>query len=325
MPIRVLSMLDLSYFPGLLDPLRKLVEVHQLTADQAVLQEQISDFDGFLTPLTVQTNQLVLSRAGKLKFIATASTGTDHIAVSLAEKQGITILSLKEDFHFLRQITATAELTWALLLSVMRFIPDAVASARQGDWARDLFRGHQLSGKTLGVLGYGRLGSIVADYGKAFRMSVLACDTKPILVTEGVLPVDFDVLLASSDVLTIHIHLTDSNRRLFNSKVFSRMKSGSVLINTSRGAIIDEIALLEALESGRLAGAGLDVIDGEWRSDLDRHPLIVYSRDHPNLVITPHIGGVTYESQRMAYERIISKVIDFLVNQELGEEKPCFE
>jgi len=316
-------MIDLSPFPGLLDPLGRVAEVDQLPSDQVLLEEKISCYDGFLTPLTVQTSPSVISRAVKLKFVATASTGIDHISMAQARDHGITVLSLKDDTFFLSQITSTAELAWALLLSVMRHIPEAVSSARQGHWARDHYRGHQLSGKTLGVLGYGRLGRIVAEYGKAFRMRVLACDTKPVQVAEGVQLVGFDTLVASSDVLTIHIHLTEENRLLFNRDVINKMKSGAVLVNTSRGGIIDETALIGALESGHLAGAGLDVIDGEWRTDLDQHPLIIYSRHHPNLVITPHIGGVTYESQRLAYERIISKVIEFIENQEETEEKPC--
>lgn len=315
MTIRILSMMDLDLFQGLLDPLRKVADVHQLPADQSALEENIIDYEGFLTPLTVQTSAEVIRRAEKLKFVATASTGIDHIDTTQAESCGIRILSLKDDTQFLSQITATAELAWGLLLSVMRHIPEAVSSARRGVWARDRYRGHQLSGKTLGILGFGRLGRIVADFGKAFRMNVLACDTKPLPTTEGVSQVDFETLLSASDVITIHIHLTPDNRLLFDSQVFSRMKPGAVLINTSRGAIIDENALIEVLESEHLAGAGLDVINGEWRSDLDQHPLLVYSRNHPNLVITPHIGGVTYESQRMAYERIISKVFDFLENQ----------
>ena len=323
MTFRILSMMDLGPFPGLLDLLCKVAEVDQLPSDQALLEERISCYDGFLTPLTVQTSSSVISRAEKLKFVATASTGIDHIAMTQAQEHGIAVLSLKDDTLFLSQITSTAELAWALLLAVMRHIPEAVSSARQGHWARDQYRGHQLSGKTLGVLGYGRLGNIVAEYGKAFRMRILACDRKPVEAAAAIEMVDFDTLVAYSDVITIHIHLTEENRQLFNRDVFQNMKSGAVLINTSRGGIVDESALIDALESGHLAGAGLDVIDGEWRSDLDQHPLITYSRYHPNLIITPHIGGVTYESQRMAYERIISKVIEFIENQEEAEEKPC--
>jgi D-3-phosphoglycerate dehydrogenase len=113
--------------------------------------------------------------------------------------------------------------------------------------------------------------------------------------------VDFATLLRESDVLSIHIHLTEENRHLFRRDTFAQMKPGAVLINTSRGAILEESSLLEALETGHLGGAGLDVVDGEWSVDLRDHPLIRYARNHENLVISPHVGGVTYESQRAAF------------------------
>ena len=151
----------------------------------------------------------------------------------------------------------------------------AFDAAKAGHWARDEFRGHQLSGKTLGILGYGRLGRMAAEYGKAFRMRVLACDVRKVEPAEGVEIVDFERLLRESDVLSIHIHLTEENRGLINTGAFAMLKPGAVLINTSRGAIVDEQAFLEALLSGRLAGAGVDVIEGEWNENLADHPLIV--------------------------------------------------
>jgi D-3-phosphoglycerate dehydrogenase len=205
-------------------------------------------------------------------------------------------------------------MTWCLLLAVARRLPWAFAAAQGGYWARDAFRGSQISGKTLGVLGYGRLGRMVADYGKAFRMRVLVCDVLPVQPAPGVEMVSFERLLAESDVLSIHIHLTDENRRIIDAAALARMKRDALLINTSRGAIIDENAFLAALESGRLAGAGLDVIEGEWRDDLAKHPLIVYANRRQNLVISPHLGGVTVESQRMAYARAADRLADYLAH-----------
>ncbi len=159
---------------------------------------------------------------------------------------------------------------------------------------------------------------MMAEYGKAFRMRVIACDTKDINPPAGVTMVDFETLIAESDVLTIHIHLTEKNRGLISSDVFQKMKSGAVLVNTSRGAIIDEAAFLDALETNHLGGAGIDVIDGEWNEDLASHPLIQYANTHENLVISPHIGGVTYESQHMAIAFIVKKLVQFLENLEIN-------
>lgn len=304
----ILNTVDLGACLDALEPLKNIAEVTHLPALQDALLERIADFDAYIASLHVQMTRPLLERATRLRVIATASTGTDHIDLRCAQERGITVLSLKDDREFLDSITATAEMAWALLLATVRRLPWAFAAALEGRWARDEFRGRQLSGKTLGILGYGRLGSIVASYGRAFRMRVLACDVKPVTPAEGVEIVDFERLLAESDVLSIHIHLTEANRMIIDAAVLSRMKEGAVLINTSRGGIVDEAALLAALQSGHLGGAGLDVIDGEWRDDLDRHPLIWYAREHQNLVISPHIGGVAVEAQKAAIERMAAKL-----------------
>ncbi len=267
----------------------------------------------------MRANRDVLECARRLRVIATSSTGLDHIDLEAAKERRIEIISLRGETEFLDSVTATAELAWGLLLATVRRLPWAFESAKQGQWARDQYRGHQLSGKTLGVLGYGRLGRIVAEYGKAFRMRVLACDVRPVDVASEVLQVDLDALLRESDVLSIHIHLTDENRGLLDAAAFDTMKQGAVLINTSRGAIIDEEALLASLHSGRLAGAGLDVIEGEWRTDLADHPLIRYANEHENLVISPHVGGVTYESQRAAIEHVVAKLTRFIEERQREE------
>jgi D-3-phosphoglycerate dehydrogenase len=261
----------------------------------------------------------VLERASRLRVIATSSTGLDHIDLSAAKERNVTVLSLKEDTEFLDKITATAELAWALLLATVRRLPWAFDTAKQGIWARDRWRGRQISGKTLGVLGYGRLGRMIAEYGKAFRMRVIACDVRQVKPAEDVEMVDFDTLLRESDVLSIHIHLTEENRGLIDAEAFAKMKKGAYLVNTSRGAIVDEEALLQALLSGHLGGAALDVIEGEWRRDLNEHRLIRYASERDNLVITPHIGGITHESQKMAYERTARKLADYL--EALSEEE----
>ncbi len=309
---RVLNMADVSPFPEVLDSLRQTAEVVSLPADQQLLRDRIAPFDAYFAALPVRVDRTVLDQATRLRVIATPSTGLDHLDLQTMHERGIALLSLKDDIEFLDQITATAEMAWCLLLAVVRHLPWAFQAAQQGHWARDEFRGHQLSGKTFGILGYGRLGRMVAEYAKAFRMRVLACDVRPVDPAPGVQLVDFDRLLQQSDVLSVHVHLTSENRNLIDQAAFARMKPGAVLINTSRGAIVDEDALLSALQSGLLLAAGLDVIDGEWRDDLDRHPLIAYANAHQNLVISPHIGGVTHESQRLAYSHIADKLAHYL-------------
>lgn len=309
---RILNMADTAPCPRVFDALEPFARVVSLPAGQDVLTERIGEFDGYVASLHVRVDQHVLAHAPRLRVIATPSTGLDHLAMDDIQQRGIVVLSLKEKTDFLDSVTATAEMAWALLLAVVRRLPWSFAAATSGVWARDRYRGHQLSGKTLGVLGYGRLGRMVADYGKAFRMRVLACDVRSAPMAPGVERVSFDRLIRESDVLSLHVHLSEETRGMVGSDVLQRMKPGAVLVNTSRGALIDEQALVRALESGPLAGAGLDVIDGEWNRDVKNHILIRYARDHENLVISPHTGGVTEESQAMALAFTVGKLRRFL-------------
>lgn len=308
---KLLCMADLSVSPKTREMLEEATELIWKPADRATLLELIPDCDAYLSSLKVRFDREVFDRAAKLRVIASSTTGTDHIDLDAAAERGVEVITLKHETEFLDRITSTAELAWGLLLAVVRRIPFAFADTLEGNWGRDKFRGHQMSCKTLGILGYGRLGRILAEYGKAFRMNVIACDVRP-FDAPGVERVDFDTLLARSDVLSIHIHLTEENRGLISREAFAKMKPGIVIINTSRGAIIDEDAFVEALESGGVAGAGLDVIHGEWRDDLADHPLIRYAREHDNLVIVPHLGGVTYEAQDMTLQFIAGKLLSVL-------------
>ena len=308
---KVLCMWDIDPYPGVLGPLENIAEVTVGDPEQKTLVDVIGEYDVYLASLRVRVDKETISRAQKLKVIATPSTGLDHIELEEAEKTGIVVLSIKEEHDLLGQITATAEMAWCLLLSTARKLPWAFDAAKQGVWARDLFRGHQIAYTTLGILGYGRLGKMVADYGKAFRMKTIACDIEDFKAVD-VDRVDFFTLLTESDVLSIHVHLTPENVGLIGTEELAMMKPGSILINTSRGAVVDQNALLYALEHGPIAGAGIDVIHGEWDADLYNHPLIRYARTHENLVVSPHLGGVAHESQRMALDFTVRKTVSYL-------------
>ena len=301
---------DLSLVPEAREVLERAFRVQFIDPTPAALATHLQRAEAYYAARYGRLTEEVLDKAPGLKAIATPSTGLDHLDVEAAARRNIAVLSLKDDRALLDRITATAELTWALLLACARRLPAAADAARRGHWARDLFRGHQIAYKTLGILGCGRLGSIVAEYGRAFRMHVVGHDRRSVALPE-VEMVSYDDLLRKSDVLTIHIHLTEENRGLVDRESLQKMKPGAILINTSRGAIVDEEALLEALENGRLAAAGLDVVEGEWRDDLADHPLIRYARSHENLIVTPHVGGVTFESQAMAYTAAAQKVVDY--------------
>jgi len=307
MPWHLLNMADISACPDAFEPLAGQVEVMNVPPSRQALTELVPKFDFYCAAIGVPVDRAVLDRANRLKAIMTASTGLDHIDLDCTAARGIEVLSLRDEGSFLDGITSTAELAFGLLLAVARHLPSAAAAAARGQWTRERFRGRQLSGLTLGVIGYGRLGRMMSEYGRAFRMRVLACDVRPVVPPPFVSVVTLDRLLAESDVVSIHIHLTPENRRLIDARAIARMKPGAVLINTSRGAVLDEAALLDALEQGRLAGAGLDVIDGELSGDVSDHPVLRYAREHENVVVTPHIGGVTVEAQAAAFRYIVAK------------------
>lgn len=307
---KLLSMAEIEGAQALYKRLDGLVEIVALPPDRATALAIIGEFDGYLASLHFRADRAFLDAATRLRAIFTPSTGLDHIDLDYAAEKGVWVYGMKNDREFLDNVTATAELALALMLVVARRIPWGFDAAKRGEWARDRFKGRQMSGKTMGILGYGRLGTMMGQYARALRMRVIACDTRPIEDT-NVTQVSFDELIRQSDVLSIHVPLDKTTRGIIDREAFLRMKPNLVLVNTSRGAVIDETTLIEALERGYIAGAGVDVIDGEWREDICSHPLIRYANEHENLLITPHIGGVCYEAQTMALNNTLEKVGDF--------------
>ena len=292
---RLLCMLNLSGVPETVDALRQLADVDLRDPDRNVLLETIDQYDAFWGHVDLKIDKTVLDRAKCLRVINTASTGTDHIDTDLAARHNIRILSITRDYKLLEKFTATAECAWMLMLCCHRQVRSLTNHVLSGKWNSKQFFGRQMSGRTLGVLGVGRLGKMTVEYGKAFHMRVLGCDLKPFDIP-GVQSVDHQTLYRESDAISIHIHMLPENYHLINDKVFAQMKDGAILVNTSRGDVIDESALLAALDSGKLAAFGADVVHDEWRQNMGESPVIQYAQTHENVVITPHTGGCTYES-----------------------------
>ena len=296
-----------------------LVTIEQFNPEAKKILERLGEVEyrqGFLSDgeiiivgLGLRIDKEVITAAPKLKLIATATTGLDHIDVGYAQEKGIKVVSLQgED---LKEITGTAELAFGLILSLMRRIPESFNDIKAGNWDRKKFLGNNLAGKMLGIIGLGRLGSIMAKYGQAFGMSVMAYDSRKEAVGNAQL-VDFDTLLAKADIISIHAPLNGQTVNMFNESVFKKMKDSAYLINTARGAIVNETDLLAALESKIVAGYAADVLSGEveFRKDASGHPLVKYAKIHDNIIITPHIGGYTVESRAMTDVIIAKKVHD---------------
>lgn len=244
-------------------------------------------------------------QAGKnLKAIGRAGAGLDNIDVETAEKKGVFVLNTPE-----APATAVAELTIGLLLSLARNIPIADKTMKEGKWIKKELQGWELKGKTLGTIGLGNIGEKVAKLAKAFGMKILITKRTPpspklLEELEGEF-IPLKELLQRSDVLTIHVPLTPQTYHMIGSEEIKLMRDEAFLINTSRGAIVDEKPLLEALKSGKLRGAALDVYETEPPENLELIKL-------PQLVCTPHIGAQTKEAQKAAAVLIAEKIISAL-------------
>ncbi|OGP61645.1 MAG: hypothetical protein A2169_04300 [Deltaproteobacteria bacterium RBG_13_47_9] len=274
----------------------------------------LPQYDVLIVRLANQVDREVIDAGHRLKVIVTATTGLDHIDVEYARSKGITILSLLGEKEFLRTVSATAEHTWALTLALLRHIPAAFASVLEGAWNRDAFRGHELAGRRLGLVGLGRVGTKVARYGLTFGMAVAAYDPHVTGWLDDVIRCCFlHELLRQSDVLSLHIPLNTETQGLISGREFDLMPSKAVLVNTSRSEVVEENALLQALQNGHLAGAALDFLPHErYTEKRQSSTLLAYARTHNNLLITPHISGATHESMAKTEIYMAQKLAAFL-------------
>lgn len=274
-----------------------------------------TDFTGLVTRLKYRIDGDFVARFPHLQFVATPTTGLVHIDLDAMVRHGIKVISLKQDVEFLRNLTATAELVWGLILTAYRNLGPATESVRAGLWDREPYIGYELREKTLGIVGLGRLGSMVAEVGAAFRMKVLYCDTE-LKDTRYAQRVPFDTLLADSDIITLHVHVTPQTTRMLGAREFALMQRKPIIVNTARGEVIDEEALLAALSSGQIGGACLDVLwEEHWNTEeekviwTEKNRLMTYARKHRNLILTPHIGGLVFEGAIRAEEHLLSKIL----------------
>ena len=294
---RILNLEPESYSAEALAILQSLGRVDNGPLTRLELLVRLHEYEMLIVRLAHQVDQEIFDHASSLKAIVTATTGLDHIDMAYAETKNIKVLSLRGETEFLLSIPATAEHTWALLLALVRRIPAAFQSVLAGEWERDRFKGHDLAGKKLGILGLGRIGEMVARFGQAFNMRVISYDSYRRDWLPGVdRALDMKTLLRQSQVLCVHVPLNEETENLLGASELAQLPPGALLVNTSRGQIIDEAALLSALEQGQLAGAALDVIWDERIAGPSRSELVQYARTHENLLITPHIAGATFES-----------------------------
>ena len=282
--------------------------VHAVSTIPAI-KKALLDSDALIdASMKVKITDEMVKEAPHLKIISCATTGSDHIDLTEIESRGIQFRTLKEDRKFLKNLTPAAEHSWSLLMACSRKLPAAFDHVKSGMWDRENFPGIMLKGKRVGIIGCGRIGSWMGRYAYAFGMEIWGYDPYVDPLPENFKKVTLNELMRECDFITIHVHLTDETRGLISRKYFNIMKRDSVFVNTSRGAVVNQDALLESLKNGHLSAAGLDVLEGE--PDIDQNPLVEYARNHDNLIITPHCGGFSPDAVALVSIHATQKIFN---------------
>jgi len=270
------------------------------------LREIIGEYHGLVIRSATKVTSDILAAAANLKVVGRAGTGLDNVDIREATRRGIVVMNTPGG-----NAQATAEHTIALIAAAHRHIPQATASMKEGKWEKKKFQGREIAGRTLGVLGLGKVGSIVCKMARrGLKMNVMGYD--PVSTPEaasqlGVRLSSLEEIFSRSDVITVHTPLNQETRGIVDARAFNLMKDGVIIVNCARGGIVDEDALLEALNSGKVAAAALDVYSVSPPGD---HPLVM----HPRVVATPHLGASTSEAQLNVALAISQQIVDYLEN-----------
>ncbi len=284
----------------------KMDDRKDISADD--LLKAIPDYDALIVRGRTKVTASVIDAASRLKVIGRAGVGVDNIDLEAARKHNITVVNAPMSTSL-----AVAELTFGLLLALAREIPRADARMKQGQWLKKELEGVELNGRTLGLIGFGRIGVEVGRRASAFGMNVIAYDpliSEADIQQRGAEPVSIQDLYAWSDFISLHLPLNGQTRDMMGALAFSQMKDGVRIVCAARGGIIDESALVASLQSGKVAGAALDVFGQE-------PPGLTEAVSHPRVIATPHIGAQTTEAQSRASEDIANEVLSALQNKAL--------
>jgi len=275
--------------------------VEKVGLGEADLRPLVADIDAWIVRGETKVTRGLMEAAPRLRWVGRAGAGLDNVDVAAAKERGIEVMNVPGGNSI-----AVAELVFGLLLALFRKLPEADASMRRGEWLKSKLMGRELRGKVIGIVGMGKIGRAVAQRALAFEMTCLGHD--PLVPPDairaaGAEPATLEALLAKADIVTLHLPVTPETKRMFDAKRFASMKRGSVLVNAARGPLVDEAALLEALSSGQLAGAALDVFATEPPGAI---PLLSL----PNVVVSPHIGASTQEAQEAVGDEIVRMILD---------------
>jgi D-3-phosphoglycerate dehydrogenase len=295
---------DSGILPLLEDPRIQVDKILGLSVPE--LHQTIADYEVIITRSGTQVNEALLEHAHKLKIIARAGVGIDNVDIDAASSRGIIVVNAPYG-----NVNSAAEHTMAILLSLCRNVPTANASLKGGEWKRAPFTGRELKGKTVGIIGLGKVGGRVARRCRAFEAEVITCD--PYISEKraddfGVKLVSLEDVVRFSDIISVHTPLNDETRNLIGVEHFQGMQDGVIIVNCARGGIINEAAMLEALNSGKCAGAAFDV----WSEEPPRSELLKQLIGHPKMLVTPHIGANTFEAQKNVAVDVSKEIINYV-------------
>jgi D-3-phosphoglycerate dehydrogenase len=272
------------------------------------LKNIIGEYDALIVRSQTKVSEALLKAAGRLRVIARAGVGVDNIDVNAATRKGIIVINAPG-----ANTIAATEHTLAMMLSLARKIPQAHQKTRGGEWDRNSFKGVELYKKTLGVIGMGKIGTEVAKRAKSFGMNILGFDpylTEERAIKLGLTKASLDLIAQESDFITIHTPLTSDTRGLINDEYLQKTKKGVRFVNCARGGVIDEQALVRAIQSGHVAGAALDVFEKEPVTD----PELL---QNPNIIVTPHLGASTVEAQEKVAQEVSAEIIEIFETQSI--------
>lgn len=295
-----LDLTDLSALPG--------------GSPQLAAALRAADPEVLIVRLGLRVDAALLDACPRLRLVVTPTTGLDHLDLDELAARGIEVLSLRSVPGLVTGVHATAEHTWALLLACVRRIPTGQARVAAGVWDRHPLLGTELAGRTLGIIGHGRLGRQVGRYGAAFGMRVLVHDTDPAALTDlpaGVAAATADEVLVGADVLSLHLPLDATTRGWLSAARIARLPRGAIVVNTARGDLVDEHALAAALHDGHLGGVATDVLadDGNWHGRTGASPLLELLERHDGLVVTPHVGGWARDAVATTRRRLVETLV----------------
>ncbi len=308
---KIICITPITHIKGAIDALSNCGELYYFpylnkaeTKSKIILREINTIFTN-PNKQTFKIDEQLLSGTD-VKTICTASTGTNHIDMRYCKINNIKVLSLTKDYDVIKKISSTAEMAFTLMLALIRNLPKAIDGVKKYEWDYEKYIGRQLDHLTVGIIGYGRLGEHYARFCEPFFKEILVTD--PYKDVDGYKQVDIDELLKKSDVVVLHIHLNKETYHLIDDRAIMKMKDGAYLVNTSRGDVVDEIAVIGAIRNKKLFGYATDVISSELKNSIENSHLIKAMNDGENIIISPHIAGMTKEAQEIAYLNSIKKL-----------------